>query len=225
MNNDKKSLALFYLEKERAFYYSLNTPHGIALELPKEVVENLELLSDDKLYEAIKAFIQQNKLTASNLVILIGNPYLFEKEIDDKPTATLDLEVQEYLEYIPFEYVASKMVKIDNKWKISAVNKELCEALKSSFEKQKFNVLAVVPLSLVQLTIKELAGKIDLRILQNHLDALKGLSLLTTRLEIQTSASNTSFYQKNKQTVVLIIVFVVLLLILLLVIIFSRGQK
>jgi hypothetical protein len=136
---------LLYLTRSGFKFFSKNFPKGVALALPHNAVNDLEVVSQDKLKEQIEAFIVENKISPSSAAILLSEEIIFTKNVSlDKKKE--DLEVKEFLDEVPFD---SKELTYQIKPGIKnslvvATNSHLFLALKDVLESKGWRVELVV---------------------------------------------------------------------------------
>lgn len=214
MDFSKKQLGIFYLEGHRAIFYGGNVINMISLEWPLDVIKDLEVLNKEKLATLIQAFVQSNNIVPCSVLIVLSQAVTFEKDLQESPSEDQDREMQKFIDVVPFEEVISRIIKLEKKWKIVAINKELYEPIRDAFEKQGFLIISVVPASVLQETMPELVENLDFSIILSKADDIKQYSLLIAE-EPQNTTYETKKTWKNKRTLLLLGIFGLLLLILL----------
>lgn len=225
MELSRKPMAIFYLEENRAVFYGSNIPQILSLDLPVEVVNDLEVIDKEKLSSLLQSFIQSNKIEPANLIILLSTAVTFEKDFQDFSSEELDEETQKFIELVPFQEIESKKIKIDKKWKVVVINKDFCNAFKSGLEKQGFTVTAFIPASVLQETMPELASNLDLNIILNKIELVKQYSILSKQETTRVLKTEIQKKQQNKKMLVLYAIFGFLLLILIILILTNVMSK
>ena len=208
MNYNKKALSLFYVDKNKGYFYSRSMTSILQLDLPTDVINDLEVINEDKLNLLLQTFIVNNKIMPTGIIILLSTALTFEKDLPESPSDQLEKETSKFLELVPFENVLSKITKIDKKWKIVAANNQLCENFKIAFEKQNFFVVGIVPLAILCEVLPELSQNLDLNIVLDKIDTL--YSLLPPEEIIRNTGSKGKNQQQSKITLILIIIFLIL---------------
>ncbi|MFH1832601.1 MAG: hypothetical protein ABH816_00340 [Candidatus Levyibacteriota bacterium] len=221
MELSKKSTAVLYIEGNRVIFYGGNVSQMLSLDIPLEIVSDVEVLDKEKLFSLISAFVQSNKIEASNLLILLSTMVTFEKDFQEAVLEDLEEEIQKFIDLVPFQDIDSKKIMIGKKCKIVAINKEFCEAFKNAFERLGFSITAVVPTSVLQETIPELSSNLDLNLVLNKVEFIKQFSILTKQETRKAVKEETQKKEKSKKTLVLSVV-VGLSLVVLIVLIFTN---
>lgn len=214
MDFSKKQLGIFYLEGNRAIFYGGNVVNLLSLEWPLDVIKDLEVLDKEKLSAFIQAFVQSNNIAPCSVIIVLSQAVTFEKDFPQVSSEEQDREMQKFIDFVPFEEVISRIIKLEKKLKIVAINKELYESIRDAFEKQGFSIISVVPASVLQETMPELAENLDLSMILSKADDIKQYSLLIAE-EPRNTTYETKKTWKNKKTLLLFGVFGILLIILI----------
>ena len=172
----KKPTGVFYIDGNKAFYFEQSLPSPISLDIPTDIISYFELLNKKKLVVLIQTFIKNYKLTPKNIVVLLSVQVTFDREF---PHGSIELQknIQEFLELVPYEELIQRKIISSGKTRVVATNKEICEAIKSTFTKSGFLVSGVYPLSLVLEIIPELKTNLDLSLFVNKLSDLKAINL------------------------------------------------
>lgn len=192
----KKPTGVFYLDGNKAFYFEQSMGTPIPLDIPVDVVSNLELINKKKLDGLIQTFIRSYKLIPSNIVLLLSVQFTFDK---DFPRGSIEVQknMDEFLELVPFDEILDKKVLMSDKTHVVATNRELCEAVKSSFLTAGFIVSGAYPLSLCIETIPALQSNLDLNLVVSKIPELKGFNLLPI-IEISENSPEKEKPDKNR---------------------------
>lgn len=120
------------------------------LDIPINVVRDMEVLNKEELAVYIKAFIDHYKIPSSDLVLMLADDIIYEKDIPPLVGTQYDEALGAYLEKIPFERVSNKIIHSDKGTKIISANQDLFLSIKESFEKHNFHVLGILPMRVVE---------------------------------------------------------------------------
>ncbi|MBI2621283.1 MAG: hypothetical protein HYW63_01385 [Candidatus Levybacteria bacterium] len=206
---------VFYLERNRAYFYEESLASPLSLELSADIISDLELVSKKSLETAIQAFVSANKLAPKNIVILLSTTVTFDTEFADN-TLEIDKKIEEFLELVPFENNVSKQTKFPGKIKIVAANKELGEAIKETFVGLGFVVGGIYPLSFCLEVIPQLQTNLDLGLVINKIQEIRHFNLLSDVQSLVVSPKKEK--KDNRRLYILAGVFAILMVILLFVI-------
>lgn len=172
----KKPTGVFYLDANKAFYFEQALTSPIPLDIPADTISNFELLNKKKLVVLIQTFIRSYKLVPKNITILLSLQGTFDREF---PHGSIEMQksIQEFLELVPFEELLQRKIVMSGKTRVVATNKEICEAIKSTFVGSGFLVSGIYPLSLSMEIIPELKSNLDLSLFVNKISDLKTINL------------------------------------------------
>lgn len=212
----KKPTGIFYLEANRGFFYDQTLPSPIALDIPQDIISDLEIVGKKKLDTAIQSFIGIYKLVPKSIIILLSPAITFDKDFPEG-SVQLDSNIQEFLDLVPFQEFISRQTKFPGKIKIVAANRELSDAIKDSFSSAGFSVSSIIPLSFCLEVLPQLQTNLDLGLVLEKAGELRGYSLTSEEI-IPQGIKDTEKKQKDTKNlymmiVVLGIVFVVLLIV------------
>jgi hypothetical protein len=212
----KRPSGVFYIDGNKAFYFEQSLASPIPLDIPVDIISNIELLNAKKLEALLQAFIRSYKLVGKNIVLLLSAQITFDK---DFPNGSIEVEknIQEFLELVPFEEALDKKIISSGRTRVVAANREICESIKSIFSLAGFMVSGVYPLSLCLEVIPQLQSNLDLNLFVSKIPELKDFNLLPV---IEPSSYNSVEKEKpNRNRMIMLVgVFALLLLILLFVI-------
>lgn len=159
-----RGLGVIYLHRDKFEIYSPLPPRILEFNFVADLVRDMEIINKELLLNILTLFIQNNKLTPSNLTIVVANNACFirdfMREEQDKNTQEKQQELQkkidEYIEHVPYESVSGKTFDFQKGLRVFAVNQELFEVLKFAFEQQGFAVDTVIPAGVFPNEIQQL---------------------------------------------------------------------
>lgn len=159
---------IIFLQRDKLQIYSPFLPNVLEFRFVPELIRDFDLINRELLENLIKVFLVNNKLPASNMVMVIADDASYVKDfmlpaqvanaqqvptLQLSPTpapssATLDdlqNQAKQYLEYVPFENVTSKIFTLTNGVRAYATNQDIFEGIREVLEKQGFVIDAVIP--------------------------------------------------------------------------------
>ena len=199
-----KNKGIIFIQKDKFEYYDEEQSKIFQFIFQPNLIQDLEIVDQDQLLLQIKTFIATNKITPANILFIVANTVIFEKDFQVVPNTDKNLEIQKFLENIPFEHVIYKIIDGEKVSKVLALNRELYDVLKFSLESIGFKDLGIV----VQSTL----GDIFLNIQNLNADMIKYTLLHFDQLQKQTlsqkepsiidttSTDNGSLTEKQPQT-------------------------
>jgi hypothetical protein len=173
----KKPTGVFYLDGNRAFYYEQSLSSPLSTAIPPEAVSDLEVIDKKKLDIAIQAFLSTNRLVPKNIIILLSTQVTYDRDFTQSSVEMVK-NIDEFLELVPFENTISKKAVFSGRTKVVAANRELCEAIKVSFQKSGFIVQGVYPLSLLLEIMPQLQSNLDLAMVIGKVPEMKDFNLI-----------------------------------------------
>lgn len=213
----KKPTGVFYIDRNKAFYFELSLSSPIALEIPTDILANFELMNKKKLTILLNNFIKSYNLPSKNIVLLLSVQVTFDKEF---PHGSIEVQknIQEFLELVPYEEILDKKIISSGKTKVVATNKEVCDALKQTFIAHGFLVTGIYPLTQVMESVPQLKQNLDLSLFVNKISDLKALNLAPVVEAAMRSSSSSLALNKDKSNksrlILLVAVFAFLIVIL-----------
>ena len=215
-----------YIDSDKILFYQGASGSLIQLDFPPDVLSYLDLLRKEKFEELIESFLEQNKLSGENTILIYSSAAAFEKDFEESQAGKDDTEIQKFIDIVPFEDVLSKTYKLNKKVKVVAVNNRVYESIRSVLEKRNFLIYAVIPGSVLQETFSELAQNMDLGFILKKIDSIKQYSMING-----SSPSNPALEKKpegkkqNKRLYALGGMFAILLLILIIFVAIILSSK
>lgn len=182
MKFSKKKMAIFYIDKDQGSFFTNTFSKPKELNLPQDVFSHLEIINSQKLNKLIEEFLEINKIEPSELFILLGKNTTFERDFTNIPRTERSIEMQKFLDIVPFEETLNKVFKIQKKEKIVVANKQFCEEIIAAFKAKEFNIFSIVPQSIVFEVLPQLKGKLDLPLLLKKIESIKNYGLFSHSL-------------------------------------------
>lgn len=214
MKFSKKNTAIFFIDKNKTTFLS-NSQSSLNLTFPKDIYSHLELISREKLKEFIDKFLEDNKIQPGILYIILGEDATFEKDITEVTKLEKSIEIQKFLDIVPFESILSRVIKIKKREKILVANRHFCEELTDIFEEEEFRVYSIIPLSVILEINPKLKEKLDLAILFKKIGSFKKYNLLTHQENYGNRFNySTPSVSVNPRLIVLVGFFAILVIIL-----------
>jgi len=209
----KLKQSILYIEQNRGIFYNLENPSMLQLDFPSDVVKDLDLVNKEKLYALIQAFVETYHILPTSITLVLSPNITFDKDI---ALDASESEVQAFTDLVPFQAVVSHIFSLGEKKKIVTANKELIDTIQRGFQKVHCDITAVLPYSIIQEVIPELANNFDLSLMLSKDESLKQYSMLETQQIKQISITGLQPKQKtdSKRLFVLLGVFGILLIIM-----------
>ena len=244
-----ENTGLIYLQQDKFDFYQPAIGKIIEFGFVTEIIKDLEIINADLLDNLIKLFVTNNKIVPGEMVMVIADNACFIKDFilpsaqpvpkivstDGKSPVVVaalhpkisDEEIKSFIEHVPFENVISKTFDLASGTKVIALNKDMYEAIKSSFEKLGFKINFVLPGVVFENNIGSVAV-LNLAVAKNMLisaDIVKEQNLLFKKNYVSEnhdfkkqdepdSTKKQPVKKSNKRLFLMIGIFVVLIIIL-----------
>jgi len=223
MDFAKKPIVVIYIDNNKILFYFENTKQTLQLDIPPNVISNLDLISKEQLGLLIDKFIQTNNLKHLKLdaIIVFSQNSAFEKDFPQGLPKDKEADVQKFIDIVPFEDVLSKNYVFNKKIKVVAINRALFEAVLNIFKQENINIFSIVPFSVLQELNTELSQSIDLAFIAAKANSFTQYSLISENEKtFGEDTKKTGFMQKqNIRVYVLTGIFLILLLVLVVLVI------
>lgn len=175
----QKLLGVIYLDRNRLDWARPTDLVVVSCPLPETAVADLEVISQIRLDQCIRSFVEAQKIVSCSLILLLSPNVFFEKDLSNVGGNQLAAETENFLEIIPFENIVKKTLVFDTKTKIIAANRNLIDGIDSALKKVNCSVLSVLPTTILNGAINK--NGLDPAVSQNlihHLDAFRQFNLL-----------------------------------------------
>ncbi len=148
---------VIYLQKNTFQFYSPYLKTILEFRFVSEIIRDLDVVNTVLLENLIKVFVANNKITPSNLIIVLADNAYFTKDFlmnsaqklsnTSVPVSKelLQKQADEFIEHVPFDNVVSKTIPIKDGLKVCAANKDFYEAFAIAFEHLGFMVESILP--------------------------------------------------------------------------------
>lgn len=231
-----KPIGIIYLDKARFDLYDGGRKAIFRFTFKSEVARDFEIVNKDQLYSQIKSFVESNKLLHSPLIIILSKSTLFEKDFTSIPKEQQEVEVQKFLDNMPFEIISSKILKTEKEYKAVATNGYFIECIKNAFERLGFVVTCVIP-SFVLGNIGDGLNQEMAKLTLSRIDSVKQYNLLTNGSQTTTSQKkeeegvkiDEKINQKNKKKNLIaagiFVLFIVVLFIIVFIVLSSQNTS
>ncbi|MEK7517629.1 MAG: hypothetical protein AAB583_03700 [Patescibacteria group bacterium] len=209
-----------------------------------DTVANLEVVNKDQLFTLISSFIDKNRIYPSIIIVVLADAVVYEKDFSKVASSsnqkTLDfadkeqqqIEIQNFLQKVPFEEILAKVIKTEAMTRLVAANKDLIFSTTDPFAKKGFLVEAIVPAFLYGQNANFANGLTPdiARLVLKKQELLKVANLLIDQQETAISQGPDENEKgkepkRNLMPLILIAIFIVLLIVLGIMFVGLGGQE
>src|SRR5689334_1328072 len=119
----------------------------VTLTIPETALQNQEVKDINQLEQTISSFIQQSKLGKQKAILVLSENVYYHRIIPVSDQENEQLEIQQFLDQIPFEKpsLATKIIQNKTEIMILAANKNYFYEVRSIFEKNGWTIDNIVP--------------------------------------------------------------------------------
>lgn len=222
---EQSKLGVIYLTRDRFDFFSVQLPNILSFHFPKDLIADLEVKNKEEFEIQIQSFINRNKISPVNLILILSESVYFEKDVPSGPEYHYDAQIGTFLENVPIDHPSTKLFLLEKGAKIIVTNKDLFEAIKSAFDEQGLFVVLVVPSFALKNPVLLSHGldKVTALDIISKMDALRSSDMLViTRQEKEKEES--THKEKTDTNKIVILVSVLMLLVVILVIMIIRVR-
>lgn len=138
--------SVIFLARDKINYYDTSLAAPLTFAFSKDFINDLEVVNSVSLHLQIKSFIDNHKISPAQVVLVLSPDVYFGKDFPDNPEFHQDIELQKFIDTVPFENASTKIYKLATGSKLLATNADMYQNIKAAFEKAGFVIEAVVPI-------------------------------------------------------------------------------
>lgn len=230
MNKHYRKTDIILLTPNSFQYYLSDKKNILRSDFNTQVVDDMEIINRDEFNLQIKKFIETNKISPVNLIIILSDNLAFKKELTETITEKKDQEIKDFLDKVPFNNTTYKSDTSGNKEMLYAVNKDFYMSLIDVFEKKGFIIqglyFAVNIFGASASTILNITSDV-ISVIIKKIESIKNENFWRNHTDdslIQGKATNNNKTNLNRQTL-LIGIFIFLIFVLAALLIFNSKQQ
>lgn len=179
MARKKYSSLIIEIHRDRLIACGGSLVASVTIQIPPQVIRDLEVTSQIALENLVHAFVVNQKLAPISLILVLSQDVYFEKEIGKCEGEEKEKLVQQFVDTVPFTTTSEKVFQIRGSCRLVVINRAMYDAFKAAFEKEQFPVAAVIPeLVLPGIGIKGALTVDSCRVIAKRLPELRKQSFL-----------------------------------------------
>lgn len=210
----KNNFGIILLERDRLEYFDVSNKKVFVFKFTEKLVSDLEIVNRNDLEIQLILFINYHKIHPCHTITILSANVTSEKDIIEGNDSFIELNVNNFLYFLPFEEVIHKTYKMTKGYRVVAVNFEFFQSFKEIFTKMGFLQYAAIPASIAGINIKNL-DEASVNYLMAKLDFIKEQTMVAP----EKSPAEKQPEQKEvfgvKRILLLVGVFGLLLLVML----------
>lgn len=188
----QRQKGLLFVDRSSLTYYAKSNQKPLVLELAQDAVKDMEIVSPEKFINALAYWMDNNKLTACDLIVVISENLYFEHAVQSLANSDEDdKDIEMFLGTVPFDQSVSRILHDGASKRVVVLGKDYYDLLLEFLEKRYFRVLALFPSSLLKVKSPE-EVKVDQLI--KNLDDYKRFNFLS---DFERKFVSQSFIAKN----------------------------
>src|SRR4051794_9574314 len=97
--------SIAFLDKLRMDFFLKDSQAVLHLEFAQTIMHDLEIINKDDLVALLKKFLEVNKIPVGDIIIILSDNLFFMKDFPPLPLNQQKLEVEKYIDIVPFENI------------------------------------------------------------------------------------------------------------------------
>ncbi len=140
------SKIIIYLDRQQIIVAGNQLPTPLKLELPVNIVSDIDIIDADAYELLVTNFLVQSKLITGNVILVISPDVYYQKNIVlSTDSEQRQSQIDNFLEIIPYKNLIYKDYPVGNQPCVVALNRNYYEPLVKVVEKNNINIVAVIP--------------------------------------------------------------------------------
>lgn len=220
MNLKTASKLLIFLERQKLTLAGTQLVSPLTLDFPTSLVQDIDIIDPESFDLLLASFLEQVKISPTEILLVVSPDIYYEKDISlsADPTERQN-QIDLFLQTVPFKNLIYKDYSLGNHPRLITLNKNFYEPIARFFEKSAFNVVAIMPLFVLehfQLPLVTFIPK-EVKDIFDKYKIIEPFSFMNTEDidKIVTTEVHRPKEEITKTTIILIIVFCLLFVVLM----------
>lgn len=145
MATGHKHIGVMLITRTQMFLYIESVAIIVTYPFSTDVARDLDIVNKQLLTEQVKALITKNNLPPANFLVIAGNPTIFARQIINTNPAQKKVEEENFLNFVPFEDLATQHITMGQNNYLVAANKHFYDSLIESLKPLGFSIDLVLP--------------------------------------------------------------------------------
>lgn len=178
-----RNTAVIYIDRNRLDCFSADGKKDPAqITISEHAFKDIEVVNREVFFYSIHAAITEHGLHGHTIIVVLASRMYFEHHLTGASSEQITVETSAFLDTVPFEHIAHKIVRYKKQLKIIATNQIFLDTLEEAFAQDQCVVSAVIPQSVIDVVIGASGlNAVDGGQIIKTIDGLREYSLLDRR--------------------------------------------
>lgn len=205
---------VFFVTMGKVFIFHPSFKNPLEIVIPDTIIKDLEIKKTAELEKLITECVQQNKIAAGPVYLILSPDATIEKTIPTTTSENLKMQIEEYVKLAPFNHVGFTTVTSGKDTYLILVNRELFEGFQDILERLGFHVSAVTPAKTLGLGSASFNSQVGNEILRKSQFVFQNSFTSDPERMVQAQNNLSSDPRRNKKLLLLLIALGLLILVL-----------
>ncbi len=142
---NQKSLLVIFIDRLGIQLYGTGMTSMVTLQIPENIIKDLEVISKDALYTLIKQWVKQYGLSGFQIIFIFSESVYMEKQFITSDQTQIETDILKFFDMVPYESIWSKVYPMKNGKRAVAISKTFYEGIRQGFLLQGIPTKTVIP--------------------------------------------------------------------------------
>lgn len=140
---------LIFLSRTSIHFFEPRAGFSKEVNIPNGVLKDLEIVDPNALSALVSTFIDNEKIGAGRVVLVLSEAISFTKDIPLSEETKKGILVQDFTDTVPLETPEVKVFRTTDLYKVVGINPVYYQVLMEALTAKGFTVLGVIPASVI----------------------------------------------------------------------------
>lgn len=142
---------IIFLERQKLTLAGTDLAVPLTLEFPTSIVQDIDVIDLESFNLLLGSFVETSKIIPEDILLVVPPDIYYEKNITlpTEPTERQN-QIDLFLQTVPFKNLIYKDYTLGNQPRLITLNKNFYEPVARFFEKSAFNIVAIMPLFVLE---------------------------------------------------------------------------
>lgn len=142
---------IIFLERQKLTLAGTDLAVPLTLEFPISIVQDIDVIDLESFNLLLGSFIETSKISPNDILLVVPPDIYYEKNISLSPDPTeRQNQIDLFLQTVPFKNLIYKDYSLGSEPRLITLNKNFYEPIARFFEKSAFNIVAIMPLFVLE---------------------------------------------------------------------------